>query len=554
MTDSDGIGEGARTSPKPASRTKRRRIRKLGLVAGALIVALAVGVVAFITRADSDQDGLADLVELSGWTTLDGGTYVTNPYAADTDADGLTDAEEAGPVSEPGVATVYTGVSNPIKSDSDDDDLGDLLEVSGWLTVQGAVHRTDPMNSDTDGDGLTDAQEAGPAKQSADGRVEFAAISDPGIVDTDGDGLSDAVEADLSLDALSKDTDDDQLDDYREVEILGTDPANADTDGDNFSDGFEVANAESRGLDPLWKDEQLDPTTIAWEVAQGAIIGELAPGDTLPWLLGNVASSGASLVPVVGTAIGTVADVRDAVGSAIHADWVGAGLSASSLVPYVGDTAAVAGKVAKFVDRVPTLAVAAGAAVVALKWIPGDVKATVVRFVNKKADDLTAAGVSDKALIALQMGKNSLDDLADAMKRPGHVSYEGVNAGFMATGNDGEEFLANLLGASTTGVDLQVVRPTADCVEVCNSVARRFDALVDGIGHESKVGRVSLTDAIRRQVESDAFSIKTGTIEGAHWHFFASDVTKKIGPTKPLLDLLDENGIKYTIHLPTEGK
>lgn len=555
MTKSGVIGEDASTSSRPTKRPKRgRRLLTLGLVAGAIVVALVVGGVVYMTRADSDQDGLADLVELSGWTTVDGRTYSTNPYAADTDGDGLTDTEEAGEVvSEPGAETLYAGVSDPTKADSDDDGLADILEVSGWLTVQGAVHRTDPLSPDTDGDGLTDAQEAGPAHEASDGSIEFAAISDPEVVDTDGDGLSDAAEVDLSIDAFSTDTDKDQLDDYREVEILGTDPANDDSDGDGLKDGFEVADAESRGLDPLWKDEQLDPATIAWEVAQGAIVGELAPGDTLPWLVGNVASSGASLVPIVGTAIGTVADVRDTIGSAIHADWVGAGLSASSLVPYVGDTGAVAGKVGKFVDRVPTLAVAAGAAVVALKWVPDEVKATVVRLVNKKSDDLAAAGMTDEAMVALQMGKTSLDDLTDAMKRPGHVNVDGPNPGFMATGMDGEDYVAHFYHASTPGVDLQVVLPTANCVEVCNAVARRIDVLADGVAHESKVGRVSLTAEIRKQIESDVHLIQNGDIQEAHWHFFASDVTKKMGPTKPLLDFLEEKGIKYTIHLPTEG-
>ncbi len=46
----------------------------------------------------------------------------------------------------------------------------------------------------------------------------------------------------------------------------------------------------------------------------------------------------------------------------------------------------------------------------------------------------------------------------------------------------------------------------------------------------------------------DAELITRGEINGAHWHFFRSGVTGKIGASKPLLDLLKEKGIKYTIH------
>ena len=42
--------------------------------------------------------------------------------------------------------------------------------------------------------------------------------------------------------------------------------------------------------------------------------------------------------------------------------------------------------------------------------------------------------------------------------------------------------------------------------------------------------------------------MRNGDIEGAHWHFFRSGVTGKIGPSAPLRNLLEEHGIKYTIY------
>ncbi len=72
--------------------------------------------------------------------------------------------------------------------------------------------------------------------------------------------------------------------------------------------------------------------------------------------------------------------------------------------------------------------------------------------------------------------------------------------------------------------------------------------MADGIAHESKVGRVSLTKNVKLQILKDAELVRKRAIKSAHWHFFRSEVTGKIGGTKPLLDFLTKNGIPYTIH------
>lgn len=69
------------------------------------------------------------------------------------------------------------------------------------------------------------------------------------------------------------------------------------------------------------------------------------------------------------------------------------------------------------------------------------------------------------------------------------------------------------------------------------------------VAHESKVGRVSLTPSIERQIRSDAYLVGRGEIAGAQRHFFPSAESNTIGPTEPVLDLLDELEIPYTIHL-----
>ncbi|MGB5540379.1 MAG: S8 family serine peptidase [Gammaproteobacteria bacterium] len=80
---------------------------------------------------DSDNDGLSNVVEIQL------GTDALNP---DTDADGLTDFEEA-----------QTYLTNPLISDTDGDTLSDGDEVS--------LYSTDPLNPDSDGDFVVDGEE-----------------------------------------------------------------------------------------------------------------------------------------------------------------------------------------------------------------------------------------------------------------------------------------------------------------------------------------------------------------------------------------------------------
>ncbi len=96
-------------------------------------------------------------------------------------------------------------------------------------------HTSSTQAVDTDGDGLSDAEEA-------------KLGTDPNSPDTDGDGLTDGAEVNTyHTNPLVADTDGDGLTDGDEVNVWHTDPTKADTDGDGFSDGQEVQN----GFNPL---------------------------------------------------------------------------------------------------------------------------------------------------------------------------------------------------------------------------------------------------------------------------------------------------------------
>ncbi|MQQ66600.1 YSIRK signal domain/LPXTG anchor domain surface protein, partial [Streptococcus mitis] len=116
---------------------------------------------------------------------------------------------------------------------------GSKEEVPVKVTVTDPSSPEDPTTKDTDGDGLTDKEEADKG-------------TDPKKADTDGDGLTDKEEADKGTDPKKADTDGDGLTDKEEAD-KGTDPKKADTDGDGFTDKEEVA----KGTDP--KDPNSKP-------------------------------------------------------------------------------------------------------------------------------------------------------------------------------------------------------------------------------------------------------------------------------------------------------
>ena len=103
-----------------------------------------------------------------------------------------------------------------LATDTDGDGLADVYEIAVGL---------DPFSSDSDNDGVSDANE-----------------------DLDGDGLTNQQEITAKSDLLVADTDFDGLSDSEELS-LGTSITEADTDGDGVLDGVEVANGQNP-LDP----------------------------------------------------------------------------------------------------------------------------------------------------------------------------------------------------------------------------------------------------------------------------------------------------------------
>jgi hypothetical protein len=253
----------------------------------------ANGINAYVLRElpapDADGDGLPDAWELihttppsttalnpgddlepDGVTNLAEFTAGANPRVADTDGDLLTDGDE---LNDSGPFDTDGHLTDPVDADSDNDGLNDGAELAAT---------TNPNDADSDDDGVNDGADAAPL--------------DPNN-DTDGDGLTNLAEtATHGTNPLLVDTDGDGLADSDEVNASGpfdtdgyaTNPVVADTDGDTFSDGAE----KDFGKNPT--DAASRPFLAAVQAVAGLIGGDLTDpeNDGIP---GNVPPNWASL-------------------------------------------------------------------------------------------------------------------------------------------------------------------------------------------------------------------------------------------------------------------
>jgi hypothetical protein len=82
---------------------------------------------------------------------------------------------------------------------------------------------------------------------------------------------------------------------------------------------------------------------------------------------------------------------------------------------------------------------------------------------------------------------------------------------------------------------------------------RRVDVLKLGqelISIESKVGRTALDARVRQELARDWWLRRQGQVDRVVWEFSPSDVTGKVGPSKPLLEMLNKLGFEVRINTP----
>jgi hypothetical protein len=181
-----------------------------------------------LVDSDSDHDGYKN------WEERAVGSDSHNPKSTpkDIDGDGLSNDEEKA------LGT------NPLKADTDMDELSDYQEVK--------VYHTNPLRRDTDGDCINDY-------------LEVESGSDP-----------------LKKDPLRIDSDGDYISDYLEVERYGTNPLKMDTDGGGVDDFNEIYTYETNPNNPEDDREILEKIPSVnvrkWNWDDGGVItGECDP-------------------------------------------------------------------------------------------------------------------------------------------------------------------------------------------------------------------------------------------------------------------------------------
>ncbi|MHA2202006.1 MAG: PKD domain-containing protein, partial [Candidatus Thorarchaeota archaeon] len=157
--------------------------------------------------------------------------------------------------------SLTSGETNPTIADTDMDGIDDGIElgISGSGTLPTSPPIiTDPLNPDTDGDGLIDGFEDANGDGVHDSLLNETRADRP---DTDYDRLDDNEEPTYSTDPNDRDSDNDWLPDGWEVLTFGTNATLFDTDGEGLHDGLELFRFRTN---PLLPDTDFDGLTD-WE-------------------------------------------------------------------------------------------------------------------------------------------------------------------------------------------------------------------------------------------------------------------------------------------------
>ncbi len=230
--------------------------------------------------SDCDGDGIPDFAEGNGDSDGDG---VNDKCDPDSDNDGIIDSDE-------GTGdTDGDGIKDYLDLDSDNDGIPDAIEANGGIAPTDYNSSTGRIEgSDSDGDGLMNAIDAGTTSNLVNYDSDGDGYKDYVDLDSDNDGILDLVEAggadsdgDGTVDSFSDSNSDGYHDVYASsaLPIYNNDSAteavnlpnyrDMDSDGDSIDDTKEGTSPAGYRTPSIIADDDGDGILNEWDINSG---------------------------------------------------------------------------------------------------------------------------------------------------------------------------------------------------------------------------------------------------------------------------------------------
>lgn len=344
---------------------------------------------------------------------------------------------------------------------------------------------------------------------------------------------------------MAADNDYDGLNDGDE-EVFGTFSTLVDTDFDGYTDGYE-AQRLADGFDPATPTKIYSPDVWLNEFAPGMFCGDVdyCRIDSIPWLLGNIASG----VLVFG-------DVRETISGVLTGNWPAAGIAVIGLIPGFGDIGSAGAKVTKAITRSADIVFKADSLRLLFRQVD---TTTYLRFIDQLEPGLSskiranAPHISDDVLADL-VDANGVDRLKSLFVLPSNKLKTPNYSAMSPPAPDlnwrqAETYLQDYVGAP----GYKQVKTTFSTGD--GTASRYYDASLDGStskirAFEAKSGN-ACSGRVRNQAANDVAAIAAGKVENVEWHFFVSPWTGRVGPCQTVLNiLLADSRISIVMHIP----
>jgi hypothetical protein len=180
--------------------------------------------------------------------------------------------------------------------------------------------------------------------------------------------------------------------------------------------------------------------------------------------------------------------------------------------------------------------------------LPASTRADIIAAADPNWDALreAAPNMDEASFLRLASSKQGANHIVATLQRSN--TQVGTSLPFVSHWKEAEDAVASALGIVSSPRTRQVYRNAPGF-----SGGRVADLVDGGVMREVKSGFVPYRSRIREQILKDAAiladQVDNSDIDEVVWHFVGGR-TGSLGADPRILDMLDEYGIQYVIHLP----